>query len=89
MNDAFSHSYCHITQFHAEAGDINLWVSGDRFPEFSRSSATWASSWPENARGPRPTTSAVMTRWWIPARHGAITTAGTRSTPSPAGHASP
>lgn len=35
-NDAFLHSYCHITQFHAEAGDINLWVSGDRFPEFSR-----------------------------------------------------
>jgi hypothetical protein len=34
-NDAFLHSYCHITQFHAEAGDINLWVSGDRFPEFS------------------------------------------------------
>jgi len=35
-NDAFLHSYCHITQFHAEAGDINLWVSGDRFPEFGR-----------------------------------------------------
>jgi len=34
-NDAFLHSYCHITQFHAEPGDINLWVSGDRFPEFS------------------------------------------------------
>ena len=34
-NEAFLHSYCHITQFHAETGDINLWVSGDRFPEFS------------------------------------------------------
>lgn len=34
-NEAFLHSYCHITQFHAEAGDINLWVSGDRFPQFS------------------------------------------------------
>jgi hypothetical protein len=34
-NEAFLHSYCHITQFHAEAGDINLWVSGDRFPRFS------------------------------------------------------
>jgi hypothetical protein len=34
-NDAFLHSFCHITQFHAEAGNINLWVSGDRFPEFS------------------------------------------------------
>jgi hypothetical protein len=35
-NEAFLHSYCHITQFHSEAGDISLWVSGDRFPEFSR-----------------------------------------------------
>jgi hypothetical protein len=35
-NEAFLHSYCHITRFHAEAGDINLWVSGDRFPQFSR-----------------------------------------------------
>jgi hypothetical protein len=35
-NDAFLHSYCHITQFHAEAEDINLWVSGDRFPQFSQ-----------------------------------------------------
>jgi hypothetical protein len=35
-NDAFLHSYCHITQFHSEVGDVNLWVSGDRFPEFSR-----------------------------------------------------
>lgn len=34
-NDVFLHSYCHITQFHAEVGDINVWVSGDRFPEFS------------------------------------------------------
>jgi|GEM_PF-815351 len=34
-NDAFLHSYCHITQFHAEIGDVNLWVSGDHFPEFS------------------------------------------------------
>lgn len=33
-NDVFLHSYCHITQFRAEAGDINVWVSGDRFPEF-------------------------------------------------------
>jgi len=35
-NDAFLHSYCHITQLHPEIGDVNLWVSGDRFPEFSR-----------------------------------------------------
>lgn len=33
-NDSFLHSYYHITQFHAEPGDINLWVSGDRFPDF-------------------------------------------------------
>jgi hypothetical protein len=33
-NDVFLHSYCHITQFRAEVGDINVWVSGDRFPEF-------------------------------------------------------
>ena len=35
-NDSFLHSYCHITQFHSEVGDVNLWVSGDHFPEFSR-----------------------------------------------------
>jgi hypothetical protein len=35
-NDAFLHSYCHITQLRPEIGDINLWVSGDRFPEFCR-----------------------------------------------------
>jgi hypothetical protein len=35
-NTVFLHSYCHITQFHAEAGDINVWVSGDRFPDFTR-----------------------------------------------------
>ena len=34
-NDAFLHSYCHITQFHAEAGDVNLWVSSDNFPAFT------------------------------------------------------
>jgi hypothetical protein len=35
-NDSFLHSYCHITQLHPEVGDVNLWVSGDRFPEFTR-----------------------------------------------------
>ncbi len=34
-NDPFLHSYCHIPQFHAEPGDINLWVSGDASPQFS------------------------------------------------------
>jgi hypothetical protein len=33
--DAFLHSNCHITQLRAEVGDVNLWVSGDRFPGFS------------------------------------------------------
>lgn len=35
-NDAFLHSYCHITQLQAEIGGIHLWVSGDAFPGFSR-----------------------------------------------------
>ena len=34
-NDAFLHSFCHITQFRPEVGDVNLWVSGDRWPQFS------------------------------------------------------
>ena len=61
-NDAFLHSYCHITQFHAEPGDINLWVSGDRFPEFSSLYCDWSSSWPASAGGRTPTSSAQMTR---------------------------
>jgi hypothetical protein len=31
-NEAFLHSYCHITQFHAKADDINLWVPGPEAP---------------------------------------------------------
>jgi hypothetical protein len=34
-NDAFLHSYCHITQMRPEISGIHLWVSGDTFPDFS------------------------------------------------------
>jgi hypothetical protein len=37
------------------------------------STATWSSSWRGNARGPTPTTSAAMTRWWILMKRGPIT----------------
>jgi hypothetical protein len=35
FNDRFLHSFCHITQIKAEAGNINFWVSGDKFPDFN------------------------------------------------------
>ena len=31
-NEAFLHSHCHITQFHAKADDINLWMPGPEAP---------------------------------------------------------
>jgi hypothetical protein len=34
-NSQFLHTYCHITQMKPEVGDINFWVSGDTFPNFS------------------------------------------------------
>lgn len=34
-NTQFLHSYCHITQMSPQIGDINFWVSGDTFPNFS------------------------------------------------------
>jgi hypothetical protein len=34
-NTGFLHSYCHITQMSPQIGDINFWVSGDTFPNFS------------------------------------------------------
>jgi len=35
-NVAFLHSFCHITELAApQAGDINFWVSGDKFPDFN------------------------------------------------------
>lgn len=35
-NRRFLHTYCHITQMRPEVGDVNFWVSGDTFPNFSR-----------------------------------------------------
>ena len=34
-NKQFLHTYCHITQITSEGGQINFWVSGDTFPNFS------------------------------------------------------
>jgi hypothetical protein len=35
-NKRFLHSYCHITQLSNEPGQINFWVSGDRYPYFEK-----------------------------------------------------
>src|SRR5690349_2512465 len=35
-NRQFLHTYCHITQMSPAGGDINFWVSGDTFPDFTR-----------------------------------------------------
>jgi hypothetical protein len=34
-NSCFLHTFCHITQMRPEEGDINFWVSGDHFPNFT------------------------------------------------------
>jgi len=34
-NKQFLHTYCHITQIRFTKGNINFWVSGDTFPDFS------------------------------------------------------
>lgn len=34
-NRQFLHTYCHITQMRPNVGDINFWVSGDSFLNFS------------------------------------------------------
>lgn len=34
-NQQFLHTYCHITQMRTNVADINFWVSGDSFPNFS------------------------------------------------------
>ncbi|AFZ58010.1 hypothetical protein H6G54_24175 [Anabaena cylindrica FACHB-243] len=34
-NKQFLHTYCHITQMSPAVGDVNFWVSGDTFPNFS------------------------------------------------------
>lgn len=35
-NDRFLHSYCHITQLSNEIGQINFWISGDIYPNFTQ-----------------------------------------------------
>jgi len=34
-NTNFLHTFCHITQMKPQIGDINFWVTGDSFPNFS------------------------------------------------------
>lgn len=34
-NKQFLHTYCHITQLPNEEGQINFWISGDTFPNFT------------------------------------------------------
>lgn len=34
-NERFLHSYCHITQLKNEVGQINFWVSGNTYPNFT------------------------------------------------------
>jgi hypothetical protein len=35
-NDPFLHTYCHMPQMRPEVGETILWVSGDRWPDFTR-----------------------------------------------------
>jgi len=35
-NEKFLHSFCHIPQITKEIGQINFWVSGDTYPNFSQ-----------------------------------------------------
>ena len=35
-NRQFLHTYCHMTQMTPQEGQINFWVSGDTFPNFSQ-----------------------------------------------------
>lgn len=35
-NGCFLHTFCHMSQMSPEEGDINFWVSGDTYPDFSR-----------------------------------------------------
>lgn len=35
-NDNFLHTYCHITQLTNEEGQINFWVSGNTYPNFTQ-----------------------------------------------------
>lgn len=33
-NDKFLHTFCHITQLPNIIGQINFWISGDKYPNF-------------------------------------------------------
>ena len=35
-HDNFLHTYCHITQMTNVPGQINFWISGDKYPNFSK-----------------------------------------------------
>lgn len=35
-NDKFLHSFCHITQLPNDEGQINFWISGDHYPNFTK-----------------------------------------------------
>lgn len=35
-NDKFLHTYCHITQLTNTQGQINFWISGDSYPNFTQ-----------------------------------------------------
>lgn len=35
-NDKFLHTYCHITQLTNERGQINFWISGNSYPNFTQ-----------------------------------------------------
>ena len=35
-NNNFLHTYCHITQLTNEKGQVNFWISGDTYPNFSQ-----------------------------------------------------
>ena len=35
-NDSFLHTFCHMTQMSPEIGYVNFWVSGDRWPDFTK-----------------------------------------------------
>lgn len=35
-NEKFLHTYCHITQLSNDIGQINFWISGDKYPNFTK-----------------------------------------------------
>jgi hypothetical protein len=35
-NDQFLHTFCHITQLSNVEGQVNFWISGDKYPNFNK-----------------------------------------------------